>query len=155
MILSVSAVFAGACNGSQNEIDGPYEIKIEATTGGRVSVPIEQVNFGENISISVRPSQGYRVKEFKINGEKIPLVGDTYTEYCITEDLLIEVVFASKYTTVTFDTDGRDAIDDEEFTIDSYYRSLPTATSSNPDDLFMGWCSGKRIFRETSASSSW
>ena len=139
MILSVSAIFASACSGSENGIEGPYNIKIEATAGGRVSVPIEQVNFGENISISVKPNQGYRVKEFKINGEKISLVGDTYTEYCITEDLLIEVVFDSKYTTVSFDTDGRNTVRDRQFTIGSYYSSLPTATSDDPDDLFMGW----------------
>ena len=139
MILSASAIFASACSNTPGATDGPYDITIKATEGGRVSVPINQVNFGENISISVKPSQGYRVKEFKLNGEPISIVGDTYTEYCITEDLLIEVVFDSKYTTVQFDTDGRDALADKKFTIDAYYRNLPVATSQDPDDLFMGW----------------
>jgi len=139
MALAASMVFASACSGFRNEIDGPYDITIQANEGGRVSVPINQVNFGENVSVSVKPNQGYRVKEFKINGESISIVGDTYTEYCVTEDLIIEVVFASKYTTVQFDTDGRDALKDKKFTIGSWYASLPEATSQDPDDLFMGW----------------
>ena len=138
MILSVSAVFATSCDIFENT-DGPYNIEITATEGGRVSVPINQVNFGENVSVSVKPNNGYRVKEFKINGEDIYISGDTYTEYCVTEDLRIEVVFASKYTTVSFDTAGRTSLRDRQFTIDSYYTSLPEATSENPDDLFMGW----------------
>ena len=139
MILSASAVFASACSSAQNAVDGPYDITIKANEGGRVSVPIEQVNFGENVSISVKPAQGYRVKDFKINGENIAIVGDTYTEYCITEDLLIEVIFASKYTTVQFDTAGRNVLKDKKYTIGSWYTSLPVATSENSDDLFMGW----------------
>lgn len=139
MILSASAVFASACSSAQNAVDGPYDITIKANEGGRVSVPIEQVNFGENVSISVKPAQGYRVKDFKINGENIAIVGDTYTEYCITEDLLIEVIFASKYTTVQFDTAGRNVLKDKKYTIGSWYSSLPVATSENSDDLFMGW----------------
>ena len=139
MALATSMVFASACSSFRNEIDGPYDITIQANEGGRVSVPINQVNFGENVSVSVKPNQGYRVKEFKINGESISIVGDTYTEYCVTEDLIIEVVFASKYTTVQFDTDGRDALKDKKFTIGSWYASLPEATSQDPDDLFMGW----------------
>lgn len=139
MLLSTSVVFASACNDTEVTIDGPYNITINANDGGRVTVPINQVNFGENVSVSVKPNQGFRVKEFKINGEKISIVGDTYTEYCVTEDLLIEVVFDSKYTTVHFDTDGRDALKDKKFTIDSWYSSLPEATSQDPDDLFMGW----------------
>ena len=138
-LMAVSTIFVSGCNNGQDNIDGPYDITINATEGGRVTVPIDQVNFGENISISVKPSQGYRVKEFKINGEKISIVGDTYTEYCITEDLLIEVVFDSKYTTVQFDTAGRDFLKEKKFTIGSWYSSLPEATSENPDDLFMGW----------------
>ena len=139
MILSASAVFASACSSAQNAVDGPYDITIKANEGGRVSVPIEQVNFGENVSISVKPAQGYRVKDFKINGENIAIVGDTYTEYCITEDLLIEVIFDSKYTTVQFDTAGRNVLKDKKYTIGSWYSSLPVATSENSDDLFMGW----------------
>ena len=139
MILSASAVYASACSSAQNAVDGPYDITIKANEGGRVSVPIEQVNFGENVSISVKPAQGYRVKDFKINGENIAIVGDTYTEYCITEDLLIEVIFASKYTTVQFDTAGRNVLKDKKYTIGSWYSSLPVATSENSDDLFMGW----------------
>ena len=139
MILSTSMVFASACSSSQDVVDGPYTVTINATMGGRVSTPIEQVNFGENVSISVKPSQGYRIKEFKINGEKITIVGDTYTEYCVTEDLLVEVVFDSQYTTVQFDTAGRNTLRERKYTIGSYYGSLPTATSDDADDLFMGW----------------
>lgn len=136
-LLSASAVFASGC--TTQTTDGPYNITINATEGGRVTVPINQVNFGENVSISVKPNTGYRVKEFKINGEKISIVKDSYTEYCVTEDLLIEVVFDSKYTTVSFDTDGRDTISNKKFTIDANYTNLPVATSNDPDDLFMGW----------------
>ena len=139
MALSTTAFFAGACSNSQNEIEGPYNITIKANEGGRVFVPIDQVNFGENVSVSVKPQNGYRIKEFKINGEQLSVVGDTYTEYCVTEDLLIEVVFDSKYTTVSFDTDGRNALSDKKFTIGSYYGNLPEATSSDYDDLFLGW----------------
>ena len=139
MLLSTSVVCVSACSNTQDVIDGPYNITIHANEGGRVTVPINQVNFGENVSVSVKPNQGFRIKEFKINGEKISVVGDTYTEYCVTEDLLIEVVFDSKYTTVHFDTDGRDELKDKKFTIDSWYSSLPEATSQDPDDLFMGW----------------
>ncbi len=138
MILSVALVFSTACNDSQ-AIPGPYNITITASSGGRVTVPIEQVRFGENVSVSVKPDLGYRVKEFKINGQQINITGDTYTEYCVTEDLKIEAVFDSKYTTVHFDTDGRNTIQDRRFTIDGYYRTLPEATSSDPDDLFLGW----------------
>lgn len=139
LILSCSMVFASACGASSKESFGPFDITIHANEGGRVTVPIDRVNFGENVSVSVKPEQGYRIKEFKINGEKITVTGDTYTEYCITEDILIEVTFDSKYTTVTFDTDGRNSIRERKFTIGSWYSSLPEATSSNPDDLFMGW----------------
>lgn len=139
LIMSSSMVFANACVDSQDAIEGPYTITIEASEGGRVTVPINTVNFGDNVSISVKPDNGYRIKEFKINGEKISIVGDTYTEYCITEDLLVEVVFDSKYTTVSFDTAGRNAIKDRQFTIDSYYKTLPEATSKDLDDLFLGW----------------
>ena len=66
MILSISAVFATSCDLLQNSSNGPFNIEIEATPGGRVSVPINQVNFGENVSISVKPNNGQRVKEFKI-----------------------------------------------------------------------------------------
>ena len=139
MLMATSAVFASSCSTSQNKLEGPFNVTIKATQGGRVSVPIEQVNFGENVPVSVQPAQGYRVKEFKINGEKITIVGDTYTEYCVTEDLLIEVTFASKYTTVQFDTAGRRKLSDKKFTINSWYGTLPEATSDDPDDLFMGW----------------
>ena len=139
LILSSSMVFASACSNQQDVIEGPYNITINATQGGRVSVPINQVNFGENVSVSVKPQNGYRVKEFKINGEKISLVGDTYTEYCVTEDLLIEVVFDSKYTTVSFNTAGRNSLSDKQYTIGSWYGKLPEATSEDYDDLFLGW----------------
>lgn len=138
-VLSATTVFASACANTQDLIDGPYSITIKASEGGRVSVPIDKVNFGENVSISVKPQNGYRVKEFKINGQKVSIVGDTYTEYCITEDLLVEVVFDSKYTTVSFDTAGRNKISDKKFTIGSWYGSLPVATSNDYDDLFLGW----------------
>ena len=139
MILATSTVLVSACSNFSQTQDGPYDITINATEGGRVTVPTDRVNFGENVSVSVKPNQGYRIKEFKINGETISIVGDTYTEYCVTEDLLIEVVFDSKYTTVHFDTAGRNALKDKKFTIGSYYSSLPEATSDDPDDLFMGW----------------
>ena len=138
-ILVTSTVFATACKNSQDALDGPYSVTINANEGGRVSVPINEVEFGENVPISIKPSQGYRVKEFKINGEKITIVGDTYTEYCVTEDLVIDVVFASQYTAVKFDTAGRDVLRNRQFTIGSYYSNLPEATSDDPDDLFVGW----------------
>ena len=77
MILSVSALFTTSCNIFGND-DGPYDIEISATEGGRVTVPINQVNFGENVSVSIKPNNGYRVKEFKINGENISIVGIIY-----------------------------------------------------------------------------
>ena len=137
--LSAMTLFASACTNSQSGLEGPYSITINANEGGRVSVPIDRVAFGENVSISVKPENGYRIKEFKINGEKVSIVGDTYTEYCVTENLVIEVVFDSKYTTVSFDTDGRNRLSDKKFTIGSYYGTLPVATSDDYDDLFLGW----------------
>ena len=115
-ILVTSTVFATSCEKSKDVIDGPYMVTINANEGGRVSVPINEIEFGENVPISIKPNQGYRVKEFKINGEKINIVGDTYTEYCVTEDLVIDVVFASQYTSVKFDTAGRDVLRNKQFT---------------------------------------
>jgi hypothetical protein len=51
MLMATSVVFASSCSTSQNAIEGPFNITINATQGGRVSVPIEQVNFGENPTI--------------------------------------------------------------------------------------------------------
>ena len=58
-----------ACGETKDDIP-TYSVTVNSTQGGSISASAEEVEFGDNVLITVTANDGYVVAEFKVNNQK-------------------------------------------------------------------------------------
>ena len=77
---------------------GDLYVRIKSGAGGSVEADKSFVSSGESVVCTVKPSAGYKLTSFTVNGEdKLgELIDGKYTSENVTETVLVEATFAAK-----------------------------------------------------------
>ena len=123
VILVFSCLFSISCAETE---DYSYSVTITQEGNGTCRSTLDTVNFGDTVEFSIKPDNYHQVKEFSINGTVIPVAGTTHIEYCVTQDLNVNVVFEYALIKVSYDVgDIKVGIPARYATKNSYYGFMP------------------------------
>lgn len=141
-----------ACGETKDDIP-TYSVTVNSTQGGSISASAEEVEFGDNVLITVTANDGYVVAEFKVNNSVIELESDTFLISGAMRDYNIEVSFIKANVIVDFEGDGASELENKSVAYGNTFGKLPI-----PDAIlgkrFVGWVNerGEVVTEQTRVS---
>ena len=70
-----------------------FTVTVDSAENGTVTADKTTVNEGDKITLTVKPANGYQVKEIKVNGEAITAVEGVYSFLMPAKDVTVTAVF--------------------------------------------------------------
>lgn len=134
-----TTVFGSACSMLEQILPTTpeYTVSVLPTDGGSVTASMEKVNQGESVVVFVEPENGYVLEGLYVNGREVEVVDGKFTIYEALRDYKIEAKFATPNVTITFDSTGGSAVEDEMRLYGEEFGVLPMSTQANK--RFLGW----------------
>ena len=163
-MLAVSGVTLTACGGteSSNTEDSSsvesvqpqpkptYAITATGTgTGGTITADKTTANWGDDVTFTITPDDGYVVREFTLNGKVIDLSTDTYTVYNVLREYEAEVSFVKAAISISFTGEGTEGLLPKSVEWGKTVGTLPSIAVLGKH--FTGWqdADGKTITADT------
>ena len=92
-----------------------HSVVVDSSIGGTVEpYGVKEVKHGDTVKVEFKTDKGYEFDCVVVDGEKVSVVGNTYTSEPITQDTYIKVKFKKKYVPSDSETDD-DTPDVPEF----------------------------------------
>lgn len=146
--LSAGALCATACstsnggnNGEQNGAEAPlpeYTVSATSGAGGKLTASKEKVQFGESVTFTAVPENGYLLALFEINGNEVEMDGNSYVISGAMRNYAAKAYFVQSNVTITFDEGEENAPDSKQAVYGGKYGKLPVP-AARKGKRFTGW----------------
>ncbi len=136
-IMSFICIATTGCSCNNGAKIPEYTVTVGATTGGSLVASANKVTEGETVEFTINVDNGYVLESFTINGSEVEVVNGSFTIYQAMRNYNAYAKFATPNVTLTFDSNGGLAVEDESRIRGDYYGQLPTPMQQGK--RFVGW----------------